>query len=341
MTADTAAVRTPLPRFVQIEPVGQCNLRCEMCPVIFREDGPPHGPPAFMAFDTFTALLDQFAGVEELHLQGLGEPMMHPRFFEMVTHAVRRGIRVSTNSNMTLLPAARAERCVASGLEVLHVSIDGARAATYERIRKRARLDRVLANIHGLLAARDRLESATPRLRLIAVAMRQNLSELADIVQLAGRLSIEEVFVQHLAHDFGEDTVPVRYRPMRAFVDAQSLLHEDEQVIETHFGQARAAAAAAGVRLRLPRVRPRAHPPGTPGPERCDWPWRGAYISYQGLAMPCCMVATPDRINFGSMARDGVGAVWHGPAYEEFRRRLGSDEPPAVCRACSVYSGTF
>lgn len=25
-----------LPQFVQIEPVGQCNLRCRMCPIQFR-----------------------------------------------------------------------------------------------------------------------------------------------------------------------------------------------------------------------------------------------------------------------------------------------------------------
>jgi hypothetical protein len=30
-----------LPSFVQIEPVGQCNLRCRMCPIQFRSDGAP------------------------------------------------------------------------------------------------------------------------------------------------------------------------------------------------------------------------------------------------------------------------------------------------------------
>ena len=29
-----------LPHFIQIEPVGQCNLRCQMCPIQFRRDGP-------------------------------------------------------------------------------------------------------------------------------------------------------------------------------------------------------------------------------------------------------------------------------------------------------------
>ena len=90
-----------LPKFLQVEPVGQCNLRCQMCPIQFRQDGPPHGPPAFMDFDVFTRLLDQFPDLEELQLQGLGEPMMHPRFFDMVELAASRGIRVSTNTNLT------------------------------------------------------------------------------------------------------------------------------------------------------------------------------------------------------------------------------------------------
>jgi radical SAM protein with 4Fe4S-binding SPASM domain len=70
-------------------------------------------------------------------------------------------------------------------------------------------------------------------------------------------------------------------------------------------------------------------------------PWRGAYISYQGQAMPCCMVATPDRIKFGDMAEEGVAKVWNNAAYEAFRNRLASEQPPEVCRSCAVYNGTF
>src|SRR5260370_5114154 len=123
-----------LPTYVQIELVGQCNLRCEMCSIQFRQDGPPYGPLVFMDFEQFTRLVDQFVSIQELHLQGLGEPMMHPRFFDMVAYATKLGIRVTTNSNLTLLNDTRAERCVASGLDSLHVSILGASAETYERI---------------------------------------------------------------------------------------------------------------------------------------------------------------------------------------------------------------
>jgi MoaA/NifB/PqqE/SkfB family radical SAM enzyme len=332
---------TELPRFVQIEPVGQCNLRCQMCPILFREDGPPHGPPAFMDYATFTRMVDGFPGLEELQLQGLGEPMMHPRFFDMVAYAAGRGVKVGTNSNLTLLTEKRAGLCVTSGLGDLHISIDGATAATYERIRVRARFDRVIRNVGRLQDARRRLASPTPRLRMVVVAMRQNLHEFADLVRLAHRLEIATVFVQHLCHDFGESSLPPRYAPMRRFVDDQTLVDEDPDRVARHFAEARAAADELGVDLRLPQTEPRPHPPGTPGPQRCDWPWRGAYLSYQGIAMPCCMVATPDRASLGDMAAAGPLAVWDGEAYRAFREALSSDTPPEVCRSCAIYSGTF
>ncbi|HEY2156300.1 MAG TPA: radical SAM protein [Isosphaeraceae bacterium] len=330
-----------LPRFLQVEPVGQCNLRCQMCQIQFRRDGPPYGPPAFMDFELFARLLDEFPDLEELQLQGLGEPMMHPRFFDMVALASGRGIKVGTNTNLTLLTPRRAELCVTSGLDELHASIDGATAETYERIRVRAHFDRIVRNLEGLVEARRRHGSDRPKVRMVVVAMRQNLHEFPDLVRLAHRFSIDAVFVQHLCHDFGESSLPEHYRPMREFVDDQTLLEEDPARLKRYFAEARAVARSLGVDLRLPRTKPRTHAPGTPGPERCDWPWRGAYVSYQGLAMPCCMVATPDRISLGDMARDGAAAVWDGDAYRDFREALSSETPPDVCRSCAVYSGTF
>ncbi len=330
-----------LPTYVQIEPVGQCNLRCQMCPIQFRKDGPPYGPPAFMEFETFTQIIDQFVTLQQLHLQGLGEPMMHPRFFDMVAYAADKGIRVTTNSNLTLLNKKRAEQCVTSGLECLHVSIDGAIAQTYDRIRVGSRFEQVVDNLELVLKAREQLGSELPHLHLVMVVMRQNLHELPDLVRLAHQWSVEQMFVQHLCHDFGESSLPTHYRPMREFVQSQTLLEEDLERVEHYFDQARNVARELSVNLRLPRTRSRIHPPGTPGQKRCGWPWKGAYISYQGSAMPCCMVSTPDRINFGNIVEQGVDQTWNGEAYESFRARLASDQPPEVCRSCSIYSGTF
>ncbi len=330
-----------LPRYLQIEPAGQCNLRCQMCSIQFRRDGPPHGPLAFMEFERFTNIVDQFEGLEELPLQGLGEPMMHPRFWNMIAYAAARGVKVTTNSNLTLINSRRADLCVTSGLDCLHVSIDGSTAETYERIRDRAHYDKVIRNLRLLLEARERHGTDRPRLRLVMVVMRQNLHELPDLVRFARQWTFEGMFVQHLCHDFGESSLPEHYRPMREFVEDQTLLNEKPERVERYFDEARGVAARLGVELRLPRTVPRPHAADVPGKDRCSWPWTGAYVSFEGLAMPCCMVSTPDRINFGNMAEKGVRAVWNDEKFETFREQLASDTPPEICKSCAVYNGTF
>jgi len=324
-----------LPEFVQIEPVGQCNLACRMCPVAYRGDGATRGkPPAFMSYDAFCRVLDQFPEIRHLQLQGMGEPFLHPRLFDMVRYASDRGIEVTTNSNLTALSPRRAEECVASGLATLHVSIDAADAEAYAYIRVGSQLGRVLRNLELIQAAKERNGAPRPEIVLVCVVMRRNLDQLERLVRLAAAHGVRSMSVQHLAHDFTEGTLPAKYQPMRAFVDAETLLAVDPARVERAFAQARQAAEDTGVTLRLPNMAKR-------GARGCDWPWRGAYLSFSGEAMPCCMIATPDRLNFGNVVQDGVAAVWNNDAYNAFRARLASDDPPDICRGCAVYNGTF
>jgi hypothetical protein len=146
--------------------------------------------------------------------------------------------------------------------------------------------------------------------------------------------------VQALAHDFTESHLPQKYRPMREFVESETLAYEDSARVERWFDAARAEAARLGVQLKLPPIE-RGETPREPNRLRCDWPWRGSYIAYSGEAMPCCMVATPDRINFGSMAAEGVIRVWRSDEYRRFRERLASENPPEICEGCAVYRGAF
>lgn len=325
----------PLPRFIQIEPVGECNLRCRMCAIQFRTDGRPHGPAAFMPFERFTAIVDQFPGLRELQLQGLGEPFMHPRFFDMVRYASARGAEVSVNTNLSYMTERAAEECIASGLARLHASLDGATARTYERIRVRASFEKALRNLRRLIAARRAAGTAMPFVEITVVAMRENLGELHELVRLAASEGADAVAVQHLCHDFGEASLPAHYRPMRAFVEEQTLLSEAPDRVADAFARARAAAEAAGITLRLPSL----HAPRAA--TGCSWPSTGMYFSYAGDVMPCCMIGTPDRFNFGVADERNLAEVWNGDGYERFRSALASDRPPEICSSCAVYNGSF
>lgn len=330
----TPALQPPLPSFLQLEPVGRCNLSCRMCAVHERGD-----EVAELPLERFVELLDAMPQLQSLHLQGLGEPMLHPRFFDMVAIAAARGLHVSANSNLTLLSPARAERCVTSGLAALSVSIDGASAAVYEHVRRGARFPRVMRNLRRLTAARDAAGSALA-VRGVMVLMRANLPELPALVRLLHDHGVHELLVQRLASelDDGDD----RYIPIRRYVESAELQPADLGEAERVFAQARDVAAGLGFSLHLPRLLPRAD-----AAPRCRWPWEQLYITAAGEMLPCCMVATADRARFGRVFSDDAAqpadprAVWQGDAARDFRAALDGDEPPAVCRGCALYTGRF
>lgn len=333
----TLTAVTALPRFAQIEPMASCNLACRMCTVPQRPDGGDVSQGA-LPFEDFVRWLDQLEGIEELQLQGLGEPMLNRSFFEMIEYATARGIRVTSNTNLTLLTPTRARRCVTSGLAALSVSIDGATRETYEAIRINGRFDRFVRNLGRLMAARAEASSPTPHVRLVLVLMRQNLSELPAMVRLAAEHGVDEVLVQRLAHPLNESTLPERYIPVRSFIDTAQLREPDELRAVEVFGAASRTARELGVTLNLPRLRTA---PRTNGTGRCTWPWDGVYLTARGEMLPCCMVGTPDRANFGAVGPASIREVWNGADAQAFRRALASDDPPRICASCSLYRGEF
>lgn len=336
----------PLPRFLQVEPVGRCNLACRMCAVPQR---PAEQQAGTLSVADFERLLAQLPQLEELHLQGLGEPMLHPAFFTLVERAAQRGVRVSANTNATLITPSRARACVTSGLAVLSFSVDGARAATYESIRVDGNFAKVIRNIERVVRARRELRSATPALRLVMVLMRQNLDELPALVELAARLGVEEVLVQRLASEMSEPSLPLRYIPVRRYVSDSELRGIDLAEAAAVFSAARERAARLGIVLHLPRL----GAPMSAVPARddrsaaaapaagCDWPFAKGYVTATGELLPCCMVGTPDRATLGNALHDGMAAVWHGPAAQQWRAGLLGGAPGALCAGCALYRGAF
>jgi radical SAM protein with 4Fe4S-binding SPASM domain len=329
----------PLPREIQVEVTAACNLRCRMC--LVRYQPPVDRVTGTMALADFAALVEAVPGVERITLQGLGEPLLVPHLDDMVALAAARGIAVGFNTNGTLLTRDRADRLVAAGLAWLHVSVDGATAATYEGIRDGARFSRVRRGVEAIVAAKTAHGAELPELSLVCVAMRRNHHELPALVRLAADWGVGRLWVQNLSHTFSDTDPAGRYEEIRSFAAAETLL--DVAEADASFAAARKEAANLGVDLRLPRreeddERPARRAAGTPG---CDWPWRSGYVTRDGRLQPCCMVMGADRAEVGSLADGPFADQWRGPAYQAFRERLLGDEPPEVCRGCSSYRGVF
>jgi radical SAM protein with 4Fe4S-binding SPASM domain len=332
------ADRPPAPRSLQIEVTAACNLRCHMCLVRYRP--PLNRVEGAMRLEEFTALLDQLPEVDDLTLQGLGEPLLSPDLVSMVRYAAERGIQVGFNTNGTLLTPAAAESLLDAGLDWLCVSVDGASAGVYEAVRDGARFERVERNVRALTDLRRRRGLGRPRVSLVFVAMRRNVGELPALVRMAAEWGVDDVSVQNLSHSFSDTDPHGAYREIRDFAAREALWQGADADAAAAFAEAEAEAARLGMVLHLPRLeaRPAQRRPGTPG---CDWPWRAAYVEHDGTVQPCCMVMGSDRAAMGNVREEGFEAVWHGPRFRAFRRALLSRQPPAVCRGCSLYRGVF
>jgi radical SAM protein with 4Fe4S-binding SPASM domain len=327
-----------LPRELQVEVTGACNLRCRMCLVSYR---PALGKTSgSMDLGTFTRLVDSLPDLRRVTMQGLGEPLLAPDFFPMLELLAARGISMGFNTNGTLLTRERAARIVDLGVDWLHVSLDGASAATYEDIRHRSSFELVRANIAGLVEVMRERGAAKPELELVFVAMRRNVHELPALVSLAAELGVPTVWVQNLSHSFSDTDPSGSYREIREYAAEEALWAERNDDAERLFDEARRLAEDLGVRLRLPHLdepsRPRA--PGSPG---CGWPFTSSYLTHDGKVQPCCAVMGADRAVLGDAATEGFEAVWTNDAYREFRAKLMSDEPPDVCAGCSMYRHVF
>ena len=295
-----------------------------------------------LSYEQFLELVDGMPELRRLTLQGLGEPLLSPHLLEMVEHTAARGIEVGFNTNGTLLTRPIAERLVEIGCGWLHVSLDGATAATYEDVRHGTNMrphpgqfERVVSNLRALVEARG--TAPRPRVQIVFVAMRRNVAELPDLVALAADIGVESVWVQNLSHDFGDTEPDGAYRAIREYAAEEALFGLEPPRAEAVFERAAARARELGVELRLPAL----EEPQRGDPRGCSWPWESAYVTHRGDVQPCCMVMGSDRARMGRLGDAGFDEIWHGPAYRSFRTALLGDEPPQVCRGCSLYRRVF
>src|SRR5215831_4872882 len=174
------------PFHVILDLTSRCNLKCVMC--YFSETdriafppfdrAPADGNMPVEVFEKIAAEL--FPKAWRVALACAAEPMIHPRFRELVAIAGRYGVPdLWFPTNMLAMTEPTARALIDARVSTVAASIDGVTRETYEKIRVPAKFDRLLAALETLRKARRDSRSKTPRLRIIFTWMRSNREELA------------------------------------------------------------------------------------------------------------------------------------------------------------------
>ena len=183
------------PRCLSLVIGNACNIACLHC--YQAKNGDSLLRPPEIAAELRRELMAFYPYVSTLRIQG-GEVFAIRGFRELiddVAQVVRRPI-LSISTNGTLIDDEWAERLVRTPFSNVTVSIDGATRATYNRLRKGADLDRVLANIDRIQRWKAQLATDLPYLDSFFVIMRSNFREIPQYLESMRRCGMTSVALQ-------------------------------------------------------------------------------------------------------------------------------------------------
>src|SRR5512139_4024452 len=87
------------PLSLAIESTAKCNLFCPMCP---RENF--YFPPKDMELPLFQKIIDEGKDFLEFAVPyGVGEPLLNPRIFDMISYCKNAGVPCGISTNATIM----------------------------------------------------------------------------------------------------------------------------------------------------------------------------------------------------------------------------------------------
>lgn len=300
----------PIEAFFEV--AARCNLRCQMCAINYDTRYQPHtGWPAYFAPELFARLRPMFPTLLRAYLFGLGEPTLNPHLVDYVRELSEAGAEVWFNTNATLIEDAKAESLAAAGASRITVSIDGATAETYEKIRRGATFESVLRGIRALVAAGIRVD-------LSMVAMASNVDEIPLLVDLCAENGAGGVHIEPLYFQPGAPELVAHYE--REHLDDESrameLLRESQE-----------RARRLGVHFQSRMI-------ADEGNLAADWictePWSSIWVTTAGDVRTCCT----NEVSFGSLHDNTIEEIWNGERFRAFRAQHARNEVADGCANC-------
>ncbi|MBK8557334.1 MAG: SPASM domain-containing protein [Lewinellaceae bacterium] len=289
------------PITLSIEPTTACNLRCPECPSGLRAFTRPTGN---LKADFFRSVIDEmYQRLQYLIFYFQGEPYINPAFLDMVSYAVQKGLYTITSTNGHFLDDDNARRTVASGLDRIIISIDGATQDVYEQYRIGGNLKKVLEGARTLVKWKKQMNSTTPYVIFQMLVVRPNEHELEAVRQLAADIGVDELkFKTAQVYDYaqGNPLIPTlsRYARYRQNKDGS---WSPKHVLSRH----------------------------------CWKLWHAAVITWDGQVVPCCFDKDA-RHNMGNLQNERFATIWKSPAYRDFRMQLFKGRHNIdICTNCS------
>lgn len=186
------------PKKIYIETTTRCNLRCDKCIKQIKNNGIIEGD---MPIEVFEKILPDLSSVDQLILNGIGEPLLHPDLEKMI-EAARKAMpeksSIGFQTNGWLMTAERARRLAESGLSTVCFSLDSLEGSEVNGSGNP--LPSVFHVSSGLRHMQEAAKNLNRRLSygLEVVVSSSNILELPKMVVWAIEHGVDYMLVSHL-----------------------------------------------------------------------------------------------------------------------------------------------
>jgi MoaA/NifB/PqqE/SkfB family radical SAM enzyme len=316
-------------RSLKLKITARCNLRCVMCRY-GRGLSLPELPSA-----RWRSLLSEAAalGCRKVHFSG-GEVLVRSDFEELAAHAADERMKVTFTSNLTLMTHERAKALMRHKVSSISTSLDGATAATHDRIRGiKGSFRRTIRALESLSRERERRSRRT-RLRINFVMMRRNFAEYPALLRLAHELGATDVVpmpVDSKRTDLRLSKQMIRRYNCEIAPEVERLRRvagwsvEDAYVFPFGRSSQGIHEAVAG-----------RYAGGFYRDHLCYAPFLHMFVAWDGKAYLCCM--TNGRIEpLGELAHQSVAEVFGGRAFQALRAAMIHERLPS-CHQCDMFT---
>jgi radical SAM protein with 4Fe4S-binding SPASM domain len=294
-------VQWGIPMTLSIEPTTACNLRCPECPSGLRAFSRETGN---LRVDFFRKVVDEMhQRLMYLIFYFQGEPFIHPKFLDMVKYAHDKGIYTITSTNGHFLHPENARKTVASGLDRIIISVDGATQEVYAQYRKDGQLKVVLEGARNLVEARKAAGTSTPHIVFQMLVVRPNEHQVEEVRRIAREIGVDKVKLktaQVYDYENGNELIPLQSKYSRYY--------------ETKDGRWQ-------VKNKLLN--------------HCWKLWHAAVITWDGKVVPCCFDKDATH-RMGDLQQQSFAHIWQGESYRQFRTGIlkGRDKID-ICTNCT------
>lgn len=320
----------------QIEVTSRCLTRCVMCPRVALAD---QWQEMDLPWEAFQRIARAFQRTQHVHLQGWGEPLLHPRLFEMIAVAKTAGCRVGLTTNGMRLDLDTGKRLLDLDLDLMAISIAGASRHTHENVRVGSDFPLILENVSRLLTLRAGQGRKGPKVEFSYLMTQTNFTELPQAVELAASLGVDELYANNLDY-----VVTAAHDRLRLF-GRPELREGAVRIVEEARGRARRADIAF-----------RAYPLDLEEVAVCEaHPTKILFVSCDGWVSPCTYLTLPGQaeiprrfqgrqvrvptVRFGNVLEQDCTKIWDSEAYRAFRRQFLRREAESMTRALVAATG--